>query len=472
MKFTKTQLTTSLAVILGTLSLSTSLTGCSSSGSGSTPSSSSTTSGVITGFGSVYINGVEYETTNATIRVEDSLATESALAMGMVVTLQGSVNSDGMTGTATSISYDDNVEGIVLANTIAIDGKIDVMGQMINVSADMAFESHVPGITMPEEIVPGNVIEVSGYTAGDGMIFGTRIEVKSATYTPGEEIEVKGKVSGATATSFMIGTLNIDYSTATLDGLTAPIADGTYVEAKSIEAIDTLTMTMVAFKVEAEDDDMDDSEGSEVEIEGVVTTPVTDNTFMLNSTIVRYNSDTEFEDGTAADIVMDAKMEVEGTYNAANELVAEEIEFRKGSEIEVDAFIDAIGTDSVTVFGKSFTVDNFTAKDDDSDSDVFYFDLGDLAIGDRIELRGYFDDATSSYIATRLVRNNDDSSELEIEGPVDADVIAGVTTSLSMFGVTVDISAITLTGNIAAGASVEFKGSYDGSQFIATSIED
>lgn len=468
MKYTKTHLATSLAVILGTLSLSTSLTGCSSSGSDSTPPS--TTSGVITGFGSVYINGVEYETTNATISEEDSPTTESELAIGMVVTVQGSVNDDGKTGIATSISYDDIVEGIVLANTIATDGKIDVMGQMITVSADMAFESYVPGITRPEEIAEGNVVEVSGYTDGNGMVFGTRIEVKSATYTPGNEIEVKGKVSNPTATSFMIGSLTIDHTNAILDDLTAPIAVGTYVEAKSIEAIDTLTMTMVAFKVEAEDDNMDDSEGNEVEIEGVVTAINSDTLFMLNGTMVRHNSDTEFEDGTAADIIMDAKMEVEGTFNADNELVAEEIEFRQGTEIEVEAFIDAIGTDTVTVFGKSFTVDNFTAKDDDSDSDVFYFDLGDLAVGDRIELHGYLDDATSSLVATSLVRHNDDSSKLEIEGPVDEAVSAGAA-SLSMFGVTVNLTGV-MVPDIAAGESVEFTGSFDGSEFIATGIDN
>jgi hypothetical protein len=230
-------------------------------------------------------------------------------------------------------------------------------------------------------------------------------------------------------------------------------------------------MTMVAFKVEAEDDDMDESEGSEVEIEGVVTSIISDSLFMLNDKMVRHDSNTEFEDGTASDIIVGAKMEVEGTYNADNELVTEEIEFRKGTEIEADGYIDAIGTDTVTVFGKTFTVDNFTAKDDDSDSDVFYFDLGDLAVGDRIELHGYFDDATSSLIATSMVRHNDDSSELEIEGPVDAAVAAGAT-SLTMFGVMVDLSSNNvMVPALAAGESIEFTGSFDGSQFIATGIE-
>ena len=80
-------------------------TGCSDSNSGGQDvaeggiegtgrvATSSTTVGTITGFGSVFINGVEYETDSSEISTDDNdNASESDLQVGMIVSLTGSVN--------------------------------------------------------------------------------------------------------------------------------------------------------------------------------------------------------------------------------------------------------------------------------------------------------------------------------------------------------------------------------------------
>ena len=59
------------------------------------------TVGQITAFGSIYVNGVEFETAGASYEVDDALASsDDALAVGMVVKVEGAVNADGATGTA------------------------------------------------------------------------------------------------------------------------------------------------------------------------------------------------------------------------------------------------------------------------------------------------------------------------------------------------------------------------------------
>ena len=79
------------------------------------PTSSATTTqitGVITGFGSVFINGVEYETDSAEVSTDDNAgASETDLHVGMVITLNGEVNEDGITGNASSIHYDEQLKG-------------------------------------------------------------------------------------------------------------------------------------------------------------------------------------------------------------------------------------------------------------------------------------------------------------------------------------------------------------------------
>src|SRR3979411_1792526 len=80
------------------------LAGIQGSGSGGA-------SGPITGFGSIFVNGVEYATSNAQIRIDDQPGAESQLLVGEVVTVTGSVNSDGKTGTATQVTFSSDVAG-------------------------------------------------------------------------------------------------------------------------------------------------------------------------------------------------------------------------------------------------------------------------------------------------------------------------------------------------------------------------
>src|SRR6202521_2792330 len=68
-------------------------------------------SGPITGFGSIFVNGVEYATSNAQIRIDDQPGAESQLLVGEVVTVTGSVNADGKTGTATQVTFSGDVAG-------------------------------------------------------------------------------------------------------------------------------------------------------------------------------------------------------------------------------------------------------------------------------------------------------------------------------------------------------------------------
>jgi hypothetical protein len=112
--------------------LLTALAGCGGSGSSDAPgtpgtpsATNQTTVGQITGFGSIYVNGIEFDTAGASYEVDDALASDDdALAVGMVVKVEGSVSADGLSGTAFSVSYDDDVEGVVENLTATDDDNI------------------------------------------------------------------------------------------------------------------------------------------------------------------------------------------------------------------------------------------------------------------------------------------------------------------------------------------------------------
>lgn len=466
------------------------LTGCggggggsASTGSGATTSSVSTTSGVISGFGSVFVDGVEFETDNSRFSLDDGddgPEHEAALAVGMVVTITGTVNDDGKTGSATHIEFDDELEGIVNAGSIAADGTgtLTVMGQTVVVKDTTVFESKVAGITSIDLVVPGNVIEVSGFSSGDGTVYATRIEVKLAAHA-GEEIEVKGIISSLTATTFDLGGLRVDYSTAAFDDdiPDSTLSEGLYVEVKSTAGFNGAG-DLVASEVELEDDGdmgLDGEDGDEVDLNGVVTAVLSESDFEIDGNKVIITSTTEIEHGNSSDIRIGIYLEVEGRLNSEGDLVADEIELGIDDDIEMAGNLEDVNNPvgTITLFGRTIQVGSSALKVDRQDEEGLvpehFFDLEDLSIGDFVEIDAYADPDSGDLVAVKLERDDADGDENELQGPVEAVPNAD---TLVIAGITVDISAL-LTAAPAVTEEAKVVGSYSSGTlvFTATGME-
>lgn len=398
------------------------LSGCGGGGGSSSGTDSVTTSGVITGFGSVYVNGVEYETDGSSFSLDDGddgIESEDELEVGMVVTLTGTQNADGVTGTATHIEYDDELEGIVSANNVSNGtGTLVTMGQTVNVDADTEFENDAGILDSSgaltdsiDMIEAGNIIEVSGYPDGMGSIYATYVELKDDAHSPGEEIEVKGIVEDDNDTDmlFMLGDLSVDFSNAALpDGIPAA---GDYVEVKSTAGF--TGEALIASEVELEDDldDIDGHEGDEVELSGTVTAVEPD--ILIGMQVIIISDATYFEHGSRADIVTGVDLEVEGYLDTDGALIAEEVEFHIDGDHEIEGPVEAVtgtGADgSITVSGLELLVNADTVMLDEQDDygvPERYFGLDDLRAGDYVEIKYYADSTTGNLVATKVERED------------------------------------------------------------------
>lgn len=446
---------------------------------GSAPASATTTpkstTGVITGFGSVFVNGVEYELdTSTSVSMDGAAGDESQLEIGMVVTLEGTVNADGTTGLASAIKFTDEVEGYVVSNAIGGDGTgtLNVMGLTVTVTADTKFESADPNHGSAANLVAGDIVEVSGYSSGDGNIFATRIEVKAGT---DKDVEVKGVVANldTTAKTFTIGSLTVDYSSAS--EVPVGIANGLYVEIKADAAPNPY---LVATKVEMEDDGdkgVDADEGEELELEGLLTAAYSEQTqkFGLNGQDILVSADTEFEDdgslaALTAGVVGETKLKIEGEVNAEGVLVAKEIKLKKAASLTIKGLPEAvdIANGTITIAGQTIKIDNSTLMNEELDAaDDDDLNVGEIAGTDWVELSVYTD-ANGNLVATKLERDDDAGASMELEG-----VLQQATNGdLSVGGV-----ALAPLGNVtlplgAVGVKVEVKGSYDANIFTVTSI--
>ncbi|MDX2462923.1 MAG: DUF5666 domain-containing protein, partial [Porticoccus sp.] len=402
-----------------------SLVGCGGGGSSSSSSSTpNTTVGAITSFGSVFVNGCEYDTDSASFTIDGQPGTEADLSVGDVVEVFGPSNC--VTGTALSINFADELEGVVDSNAVAAGvGTMVVMGQNITVNDLTIFDDETGGIATVDAIAAGNVVEISGFGVGTGDIVASRIEVKAATHTPGNEIEVKGVVSSldTTAMTFTIGGLTINYGSATLDDISV-MEDGLYVEAKATDYT-AGSFTLAATKVEREDDGEIGHQGDhedEFEIKGMLTAAYDDTskTFGINDQMILVNDNTDLEDITLADLVAGnigtLNLEAEGMFNADGMLVAEEVNLEDDisdndeyqgtiTNLSAPAGMNS-GTLMMTVGAGSMdvTINNDTMMKDSHESGGMMpedkFNFTHLQVGDLIEVHV---DPTSG-IAVKLER--------------------------------------------------------------------
>jgi hypothetical protein len=415
--------TKALALSATALAVALALSACGGGGGGSAASAGSTTVGTITGFGSVFVNGVEFKTSGASISVDKVNATESKLKVGMVVTVQGQVNPGGSTGTATSIQYTNDLEGQVVSNSIVAPnttGTIDIMGQQITVTDTTVFASDVTGITTIDQIVPGNIVEVSGTITGPGSIEATRIEVTAATLADHlaahDSIEVKGVISAldTSAHTFNLGDMVVDYSGIPQDQQAA-LANDLYVEVKSVTGI--VNGQLIASSVSQEGDGEQGYQGQDgegMDVKGTISRDFDGTSFDVNGTTVIVDSGTHLQGLTTADLIAGTVVSVEGTFNATGDLVATGIEGNVHSDNEIHGTVlsmttDGVNTGTITLADNTvIQITNDTIMVDDREDGTMpdtMFNLSKLAIGDSIEVEVYTD-SNNNLVAVKLKRDN------------------------------------------------------------------
>ncbi len=164
-----------------------------------------------------------------------------------------------------------------------------------------------------------------------------------------------------------------------------------------------------ATRVDREDHDFDGRSGDDSEVEGFVTRFGSATDFDVDGQKVATNTATVFVNGTAADLKLNVKVEVEGKFDSSNTLVAAKVAFKRQSTARNSRPWSTASTRLAAAsarLGVTVMVSNTTFKEDHQGDDHF-FNLGDLRVGDWVEVGGYVDPAgTGKLIATRLERDD------------------------------------------------------------------
>ncbi len=124
----------------------------------------------------LFVDGVEYATTSAQVSVDGQSATESQLRVGYsIVTLRGTLNADGKTGSATSVIFSQDLRGPV-TQLDATATTFVVLGQTVRVNDATLFDDRLQPADFTS-LQNDAVVQVSGFADASGALIANRIRL-------------------------------------------------------------------------------------------------------------------------------------------------------------------------------------------------------------------------------------------------------------------------------------------------------
>lgn len=381
--------------------------------------------GPITGFGSVYVNGIQFDTDAiaGAVTSDDGIDHEDDLVKGMLLLVDGDWRGSGQ-GEARGLYYDDTLRGQVESyswDEVSRTGSMTVLMQDITLTERTLFGGTLTRDEAGNPPTANDNVRVSGWRQADGSFVASFVGLYSGGEEGDDRYELEGTVEALDdiAGVFKIGALEVDYSNAEFDDFNRnELANGLLVE---VEGGVYSAGRLQATEIELESERYRDFAGDDIEFSGLISTDLdSNNEFTINGLTVRVVGNTEFDDGlTENDLLAGMEVKVEGDFNADGIVIAEEIEPRE-SDSEVEARLESKdpGLQQLTVGGVTVQVNASTLITDDENDDR-RIGFTDLQVGQYLEIEGRVDTSGASpVLVATMVERDDDDDEYELEGRI------------------------------------------------------
>lgn len=387
--------------------------------------------GTISGFGSIVVNDVDFDTIQAEVVANgESIGTgnsvvESALAVGMVVRVEGKIYDDG-SGIAERIVYDDDVRGPVTSiealDSVAI--KLVVLGQIVIVDKRTRLKN-----TDFDSIAEGHVLQISGWPDVGGVIRATYVAKIIDPPDPGqEEVTIKGIVSEANDPQrlFRINQLVVDLSE--IQGAAVPAVGQLVIVNGFIDDRGVLTASEITVE-----DELGGSDAEYFEIENTVTEVKSATEFILGTVPVQTDEATSFIRLQPEDIIPGARLFVSGSLTEGH-LMADEVIAKDKVKIEGKVAKVNEGLGEFTLSGLSPLVIRVTGV-----TKIFgdASRLVDIQEGQHVKVLGYTA-GEDKVEAAQVKVEKKASNKVKLQGPINGKS----NTTVSVFNVAIDLSRI------------------------------
>jgi hypothetical protein len=258
--------------------------------------------GPVTGFGSIIVNGIRYDETQAEVLLDERpdrpmAASVAAIRLGTVVALQ---HRSLVVATATI-----GAELIGPVSSVSASSFV-ALGQTVRVNAGAASATVYEGFSTLSDLSTGAIVEVHGERSGSGEILATRVELRPAGLPL---VRLAGTVSNVNGRSFTIGTLSVDATSASIVPAGATLADGQRVVVWTDVPYTGGTLVPKVVRI----GQIAVADNASVTADGVVAAFQSVSMFRVGGLLVDA-SGAAFTGGTAADLANGRPVRVRGTF--------------------------------------------------------------------------------------------------------------------------------------------------------------
>lgn len=363
-----------LAPLSGCGGGSTNISGLSTGGTGSF------SNGTVNGLGSIIVNGIRYDDSQAHVQHSDGTAATHAFQLGMVVTVEGSpvsgsVSAGTATATATRISYDSEWIGPV-GSVDTLTSTFTLLGNTVSVSSATVFDG--AGVTHLATLGAEHWVEVYGYlNTATQTLQATRVEVRASAPNA---YKLSGLITNLRHDRCTLGALTLRDVQSQAD---VSLSEGLLVRTVLATTPDDaghwpVTQVQVLDQLLS---DLEVSEAQEAELKGRITAYRSVTDFSVNGLAV----DASGVSGVATlGLALGSSVEVHGVVTQGI-VVASQIERRQEQDDDSDAFelhgtITALDTRASTFVLRGYTLYC-------TDQTQFELDGATLAVGLRVEAK-------------------------------------------------------------------------------------
>jgi len=427
-------------------------------GGGSSRERNGAAIGPVSGFGteSVYVGGVEFSDNSVTTVTDGQGRGLLDLVAGMVIRVDGKIEGDFRTGTASGVTIEREVLGPVDDNGVWLDSDaLRVLGQSILVLPTTVMVQSGGGeftlADLKDQLDAGNFpgLEIHGAAEDNGTIHASYIGWEQDNVVADDSVAVRGKISGfdASTRAFFVGDQAVGYnglpSGGRVDWPVTGLANGMFVDVRGyLDAVGGGGVVRT------------DRTGDQIAVLSPSLGDATDRVALEGYVLAGASAsfDMSVPGGTATvksgvapegdAFGLRKRVRVRGTLSGTGgaTVQATSVVVLKANDVWMEGAPEGVPTagDTMTLMGKNVEVDDFTIYRDDTGAVRANFGLASLSTADTVRVVGAFDDATSpgKVVAAKVERLDVlPSGKFTLQGPV-ASIAAPTFTILGITVVT------------------------------------
>ena len=404
--------------------------------------------GIVSGFGSVYVDGIEFETRGAEILFNGEPSPESRLRVGDVVTVTGTMADNG-SARARRIVFNRTLEGPI--EQITVDngaGTLTALGQTVSFDADTSFVN-----TPVEDLAAGDLIAISGFVGTDGSVDASSIEQGPVFQPNNTRLDAEGTARNVTPSSFMVEGLTVNYASAAVDESAGALQDGAFVEVFGVRDADN-DAPLVADTVNVLGENRAE-DGDRMFVEA----RIRDFGGLDDFTAAGWRidaSEAERLDNTGIAPGANVRVSVRGT-ERDGVVHADTLAVEPDPNVRLEATVGAVDAqaNTLTILGSTFDVPadtRYPTRGDRLDEQVDRrLRLTSLNAGDPLRVWAYADDAS---LTARRIERADAASEATARGAIERADANGSGVTIEVAGTTIRATDSATTYYDSSGAEI------------------